>query len=126
MRVGLDHVHVFATDVVQGMGLTAPRHWMTTKGEPATVGKGYELTANLLWDWLHAQGATYGWMSADREVAEKAAPVVGQKAGLTQSEARQAVAGRWYGGKVAASSKADGVSRDVIRKAWKDFVGEAG
>lgn len=65
--------NVFATDVVQGMGLGAPRHWMTTKGEPAAVGRGYELTANLLWDWLHAHGGTYGWMHAEREVAEKAA-----------------------------------------------------
>jgi len=65
--------NVFATDVVQGMGLSAPRHWMTTKGEPAAVGRGYELTANLLWDWLHTHGGTYGWMNAEREVAEKAA-----------------------------------------------------
>lgn len=65
--------NVYATDIVQGMGLSAPRHWMTAKGEPAAVGRGYEMTANLLWDWLHTHGATYGWMSTDRETAEKAA-----------------------------------------------------
>jgi hypothetical protein len=46
---------------------------------------------------------------------------VGGSAGLTQSEARAGVANRWYGGKVARSSKDAGVSGDVLRKAWKLF-----
>lgn len=65
--------NVYATDVIAAMGLAAPRHWMTVSGVPAAVGKGTEMTANLLWEWFGHYGPTYGWMRADRETAERAA-----------------------------------------------------
>lgn len=65
--------NILFTDVVAAMGIAAPRHWMTSKGEPAAVGRGREMRANDLVDWFRTHGATWGWMATDRETAEKAA-----------------------------------------------------
>jgi hypothetical protein len=65
--------NVYLTDCIKAMGIAAPRHWMTSKGEPAAQGKGLELRANELLDWFETHGARYGWMSADSRVAQEAA-----------------------------------------------------
>lgn len=65
--------NVYATDFIAGMGVTAPRHWMTSGGDPAAVGKGLEMSANRLCDWFAEHGARYGWMKADAVTAQNAA-----------------------------------------------------
>lgn len=65
--------NVYATDFIAGMGIPAPRHWMTTKGDPAAVGKGTEMSANRLVDWFEKFGPRYGWCASDRETTQRAA-----------------------------------------------------
>lgn len=65
--------NVFVTDVVAAMGIRAPRHWMTSAGIPAAIGRGREMRANELVGWFRTHGPTWGWMTTDRETAEKAA-----------------------------------------------------
>lgn len=65
--------NIFVTDVIRNMGVKAPSHWMTGKGEPAKVGQGIEMTANRLYPWFQMNGATYGWWEADEATAASAA-----------------------------------------------------
>lgn len=65
--------NVYATDFIRGMGVPAPRHWMTKGGDPATPGQGMEMSANRLHDWFETCGARYGWVIASSEVAQRAA-----------------------------------------------------
>lgn len=64
--------NIFVTDVVTACGFQ-PQHWMTSKGAPAPVGKGVEMSANRLVEWLSSTGAAYGWVTADRQTAFDAA-----------------------------------------------------
>lgn len=65
--------NIYLTDFIRLMGIPAPRHWMTSGGAPAAVGKGIEMTANGLLTWFEDKGATYGWMKADAKTAQDAA-----------------------------------------------------
>lgn len=65
--------NVYVTDYVRLMGIDAPRHWMTSKGEPAAQGRGQEMRANMLVDWFAEHGGRYGWASADATTAQNAA-----------------------------------------------------
>ena len=65
--------NVYLTDVVAGMGIATPRHWMTSKGDPAAVGRGREMRANDHLEWFRTHGARYGWAGADQRAAELAA-----------------------------------------------------
>jgi hypothetical protein len=70
---GVTWCNVYVTDFIALMGVEAPRHWMTSKGEPAALGKGVEHRANELLDWFGAHGPRYGWASADSQSAQAAA-----------------------------------------------------
>lgn len=61
--------NIFVTDVVRNHGLSAPTHWMTSGGDPATMGKGIEMSANRLIKWFMEHGGRYGWMEADEDTA---------------------------------------------------------
>lgn len=65
--------NVYVTDIIAAMEVPAPRHWVTSAGEPAMVGKGIELSANKLLAWFGKHGARYGWMKADSRTAQEAA-----------------------------------------------------
>lgn len=70
---GTTFCNIYTTDFIAGMGVTAPRHWMMSNGNPAAVGKGLEMSANRLYDWFEEHGARYGWMSCDSTTAQNAA-----------------------------------------------------
>jgi hypothetical protein len=72
-QADLTFCNIFVTDVVKAYRVVAPRHWVTSKGEPATMGRGIELSANKLVKWFEEHGGTYGWMEADEESARAAA-----------------------------------------------------
>ena len=65
--------NVYVTDIIAAMGVSAPRHWVTSSGEPAAIGKGVELSANRLIAWFDKHGARYGWMRSDSRTAQEAA-----------------------------------------------------
>lgn len=65
--------NIYATDIVRNMGFRAPTHWMTSKGEPATLKQGIEQNANAMFNWLGTHGGAYGWWKADLDTAVDAA-----------------------------------------------------
>lgn len=65
--------NIYANDIIANMGIAAPRHWMTSGGDPAKVGQGIEMSANRLVSWFKQHGGRYGWWSADEGTAVSAA-----------------------------------------------------
>lgn len=67
------YCNIFATDVLAAMGFP-PSHWVNPDdGSPSEMGKGQELTANLMARWFTKFGAAQGWVDADRQTATDAA-----------------------------------------------------
>jgi hypothetical protein len=52
--------NIYVWDVTRAMGAEVP-HWIDKSGNPAAVGKGNELDANSVFDWLHRHGPRFGW-----------------------------------------------------------------
>lgn len=62
--------NIFATDVIEAMGVIAPRHWSDPDtGAPTPLGVGDELSANLMFDWYAQHGADFGWRKVDAPAA---------------------------------------------------------
>lgn len=68
------YCNIFAWDVTSAMTAEVP-HWVDRSGDPVDVGKGSELNANAVFDWLHKHGSRYGW---DRVSAEEAVAAANQ------------------------------------------------
>lgn len=67
------YCNIFAQDVISNMGYH-PGHWVRPEdGGPAEVGKGQELSANLMARWFEEFGAAQNWVLADRKTAMDAA-----------------------------------------------------
>lgn len=65
--------NVYVTDVIQNMGVSAPRHWMKSDGRPSSVGRGIEMRANSLIRWFREHGPRWGWIGSDEGTAAAAA-----------------------------------------------------
>jgi hypothetical protein len=64
--------NVFVADVCAAMGCDGPSHWYDPDtGAGRAVGKGREMTANLMVEWLRAQ--QFGWRTVSRVEAERQA-----------------------------------------------------
>ena len=59
-QAGKTFCNIFVWDVTAAMGCEIP-HWYNDVGEPVPVGRGREMTANDMRDWLKKEGPTYGW-----------------------------------------------------------------
>lgn len=55
------YCNIFLWDVTKAMGAEVP-HWIDGNGEPTGVGRGKELNANAIFDWLASnEGPDHGW-----------------------------------------------------------------
>jgi hypothetical protein len=54
------YCNIFCSDVTLAMNAPIP-HWVDGGGNPCPVGKGTELSANGVIDWLVQHGPRYGW-----------------------------------------------------------------
>lgn len=55
--------NVYATDVVRALSFSAPTHWYNHEtGDETAVGKGAEMTANRLIQWMLKFGIDKGWV----------------------------------------------------------------
>ena len=61
----LTYCNIFAWDFTRGMTCEVP-HWFTEDGEPAAVGSGQEMTANMMLAWLLEHGPSRGWAGLAR------------------------------------------------------------
>lgn len=68
-RNGKTWCNVYAWDVTRAMSAEIP-HWVDTAGRPTKVGRGVELSANGVFDWLNNHGAEYGWWPSRADAAE--------------------------------------------------------
>lgn len=64
------YCNIFVWDVTRAMGVEIP-HWVdfTTKSKPVGVGKGDELDANEVFDWLVKHGPSSSWYPANASAA---------------------------------------------------------
>lgn len=70
--------NIFLWDATSALGAEVP-HWVDLQGEPAQVGHGAELSANLVVSWLERHGPSHGWAESD-EVGARAAANAGRPA----------------------------------------------
>lgn len=64
--------NIFAVDVIEAMGIVAPRHWVDPRsGIPTPVGTGHELSANKLHAWFEQFGPSFGWARASLAVCRE-------------------------------------------------------
>ncbi len=68
-REGNTYCNIFAWDATRAMGAEIP-HWADSEGNAVGVGKGSELNANGVNDWLNNHGSTNGWRLATAEEAQ--------------------------------------------------------
>lgn len=54
------YCNIYVWDVTRAMGAEIP-HWVDPNGAPVNVGKGAELSANGVVNWLGKYGGKYGW-----------------------------------------------------------------
>lgn len=54
------YCNIFLWDVTKAMSCEVP-HWVDADGEPTGVGRGKELNANAIFDWLVGEGFEHGW-----------------------------------------------------------------
>ncbi len=80
-RPGVTWCNIYLWDTTSAMGCEVP-HWVDDNGAPVGVGKGRELDANMVCDWLVQHGADYGWTLCSGDDAEAAANL-GQAAIIT-------------------------------------------
>lgn len=52
--------NIFVWDATRAMGAEVP-HWVDASGNPCGVGKGRELNANGVCEWLRTHGPRFGW-----------------------------------------------------------------
>lgn len=65
--------NIFLWDVTRALGCEVP-HWVDASLNPAPMGPpNRELSANAVCDWLEVQGARFGWMKVDGDLAQEAA-----------------------------------------------------
>lgn len=57
----ITYCNIFVWDCTSALGCEIP-HWYNDAGETTPVGKGHEMTANKMFDWLKAYGPAHGWM----------------------------------------------------------------
>lgn len=57
---GETYCNIFLWDVTKAMSCEVP-HWIDAEGEPTGVGRGKELNANAVFDWLAGEGFDHGW-----------------------------------------------------------------
>jgi hypothetical protein len=56
------YCNIYATDTLRLLGIKQPTHWHDpVLGGPAQVGRGAEMTANLLHHWMPEFGIERGW-----------------------------------------------------------------
>jgi hypothetical protein len=60
--------NIFVWDATFAMGCEIP-HWHDNQGRTVQVGKGSEMTANQILDWLIKWGGNYGWSLASQDEA---------------------------------------------------------
>lgn len=64
------YCNIYAIDVLEAMGVLAPRHWVDAiDGHPTPVGTGEELSANKLCTWFAHHGTEFCWSLASEEDA---------------------------------------------------------
>jgi hypothetical protein len=72
-RDGQTWCSTLSWDFTRAMGCEVP-HWAdAATGEPRPVGKGVELNANHVLDWLLAHGQQNGWLETNASVAKASA-----------------------------------------------------
>ncbi|MFC1922111.1 hypothetical protein ACFLY4_02390 [Chloroflexota bacterium] len=76
---GETYCNIFVWDVTRAMSAEIP-HWVDQENNPAVLGKGIELDANAVIQWLQNRGQNHGWKRVDpqqaQELANQGFPVV--------------------------------------------------
>lgn len=62
--------NIFLWDVTSAMGAEIP-HWVDEKGDPCKPGKGAELSANKIVDWIVKHGPRFGWAECTEAEARR-------------------------------------------------------
>lgn len=68
-RGGNTYCNIFVWDASLAMGAELP-HWVDAGGNPVAVGRGGELNANGVYDWLQSHGGRFGWREVSGEEAQ--------------------------------------------------------
>lgn len=68
-RGGNTYCNIYVWDVSAAMGAEIP-HWVDGDGNPVGVGKGRELNANGVYDWLSTHSERHGWREVGAEEAQ--------------------------------------------------------
>lgn len=69
-RNGNTYCNIFVWDATKAMGAEIP-HYVNSNGEPVAVGKGYELDANGVVNWLENHGENNGWRAISASEAQE-------------------------------------------------------